>query len=211
MLYLQHGAGEDERGWGNQGRMNFILDNLLAAGKATPMLVVMPAGHTGPLRFGKGTKGGGFGNARFEDDFLKDVVPYVEKHYRVQADRPSRAIAGLSMGGAQTLNIAFDHLDHIRGNSPAMLDRNRQVFNSFVSSRTDIHCMPALHGITAFPLWDGGDTQRLDDHLRERYDASVVPGRWFEMPDHFRVGFGMLREQFEACLDRLASALDDLR
>src|SRR5262249_37704318 len=89
----------------------FILDNLIAAKKAKPMLVVMPAGHTGPFSFVMRTErsqgSGPVGNARFEDDFVKDVLPYVEKHYRVTPDRPNRALAGLSMGGAQTLNVAF--------------------------------------------------------------------------------------------------------
>jgi bifunctional pyridoxal-dependent enzyme with beta-cystathionase and maltose regulon repressor activities len=71
--------------------------------------------------------------------------------------------------------------------------------------------MPAKHGITAFSRWLGGDTERLDALLRERYDTGVVPGRWFEMPDHFRVGFGMPTAEFEDALTRLGSALDDLR
>ena len=70
---------------------------------------------------------------------------------------------------------------------------------------------PAEHGITAFPRWLGGDAQRLDDRLRERYDTAVVPGRWFEMPDHFRIGFGLPTDDFEEALGRLGSALDDLR
>ena len=107
--------------------------------------------------------------------------------------------------------IAFEHITEVLGDSPTMLERNRQIFNSFVGSRSDIQCMRAEHGITAFPHWDGGDTQRLDDHLREHYDASVVPGRWFEMPEHFRVGFGMPTSDFQAGLSRLESALDDLR
>jgi enterochelin esterase family protein len=111
VLYLLHGAGDSDDSWTSVGRANFILDNLIAARKARPMIVVMPAGHTGPFSFFMPTerpKGGGpVGNARFEDDFLKDVLPYVEKHYRVLADRPNRAVAGLSMGGAQTLDIAF--------------------------------------------------------------------------------------------------------
>jgi len=107
--------------------------------------------------------------------------------------------------------IAFEHITEVLGDSPTMLERNRQIFNSFVGSRSDIQCVRAEHGITAFPHWDGGDTQRLDDHLREHYDASVVPGRWFEMPEHFRVGFGMPTSDFQAGLSRLESALDDLR
>ncbi len=107
-LYLLHGAGDSDDSWTSVGRANFILDNLIAAKKAKPMIVVMPAGHTGAFSFIMPTapgKGGPVGSARFEEDFLEDVVPHVEKHYRVRAERPGRAIAGLSMGGAQTLNI----------------------------------------------------------------------------------------------------------
>src|SRR5207248_8650332 len=109
VLYLLHGAGDSDDSWTSVGRANFILDNLIAAGKAKPMIVVMPAGHTGPFSFIMPTErpmgGGPVGNAGFEDDFLKDVLPCVEKNYRVLTDRPNRAVAGLSMGGAQTLNI----------------------------------------------------------------------------------------------------------
>jgi hypothetical protein len=97
------------------------------------------------------------------------------------------------------------------GDNPAMLARNRERWNEFASARDSIECMSTDHGITTFPRWRGGDTERLDAHLRERYDASVVPGRWFEMPDHFRVGFGMPTEEFEEALNRLGSALDDLK
>ena len=109
VLYLLHGAGDSDDSWTSVGRANFILDNLIAANKARPMIVVMPAGHTGPFSWIMPTErranGGQVGNAKFEDDFLKDVRPYVESHYRVLQDRPHRAIAGLSMGGAQTLTI----------------------------------------------------------------------------------------------------------
>src|SRR5262249_10374630 len=113
VLYLLHGAGDSDDSWTSVGRANFILDNLIAAKKARPMIVVMPAGHTGPFSFimpAKTSKDGGpVGNARFEDEFEKDIRPYVEKHYRAQTGQSDRAIAGLSMGGAQTLNLAAAH------------------------------------------------------------------------------------------------------
>jgi enterochelin esterase family protein len=113
VLYLLHGAGDSDDSWTSVGRANFILDNLIAAKKARPMIVVMPHGHTGPFSFIMPTTpardGGPVGNAKFEDEFEKDIRPYVEKHYRVQTGRNDRAIAGLSMGGAQTLNIAAAH------------------------------------------------------------------------------------------------------
>ena len=107
--------------------------------------------------------------------------------------------------------VAFDHLDQVIGDVPAMLERNRKLFNDFFASRHDLECAPARHSITAFPRWTGGETQRLDDHLREHYDTSVVPGRWFEMPDHFRVGFGLPADDFAEGLNRLGRALDDLQ
>ncbi len=119
VLYLLHGAGDSDDSWSSVGRAGFILDNLIAAGKAKPMIVVMPAGHT---TAGGGARGAAPGTApaggrgqsatdEFVQDFLTDILPYVEKNYRVIADRPHRAIAGLSMGGSQALNIAIPHLD----------------------------------------------------------------------------------------------------
>jgi hypothetical protein len=107
--------------------------------------------------------------------------------------------------------IAFERLEEVIGDTPAMLARNRAAFNAFLAGRDDLQCMPAEQGITAFPRWAGGDTDRLDALLRERYDTSVVPGRWFEMPDHFRVGFGYLTDVLEEGLRRLGAALDELR
>ena len=107
--------------------------------------------------------------------------------------------------------IAFDHLDRVIGDTPAMLACNRKLFNDFLATRNDIACAPAEYGITAFPRWSGGETQRLDDHLRANYDCAVVPGRWFEMPDHFRVGFGIPTDVFSEALQRLGRGLDDLK
>ena len=112
VLYLLHGVFDCDASWSTVGRAGFILDNLIAAGKAKPMIVVMPAGHTGPFQFGPpGDQSFARQMEEFGEDFVKDLKPYVESNYRVQGDRAHRAIAGLSMGGAQTLNIAFSHLD----------------------------------------------------------------------------------------------------
>jgi enterochelin esterase-like enzyme len=119
IFYLLHGAGDCDDSWSSVGRAGFILDNLIASKKAKPMIVVMPAGHTSQTTGGRGAAPGdaaarGRGQTtadEFVQDFVKDIMPYVEKNYRVMADRPHRAIAGLSMGGGQTLNIAIPHLD----------------------------------------------------------------------------------------------------
>jgi len=107
--------------------------------------------------------------------------------------------------------IAFEHIGEVIGDNPALLARNRERWNAFVDERADLDCIPAQHGITAFPRWGGADTERLDALLRERYDTAVVPGRWFEMPEHFRVGFGLATPDFKEALNRLAAALDDLQ
>lgn len=109
VFYLLHGAGDSDDAWSSVGRAGFILDNLIAAGKAKPMIVVMPAGHT---RLPSQQAGGAPRPPvdEFVEDFNKDLRPYIEKTYRVKNDRGSRAIAGLSMGGFQTLNIAVPNL-----------------------------------------------------------------------------------------------------
>jgi len=114
-FYLLHGAGDSDDSWASVGRAGFILDNLIAAHKAKPMVVVMPAGHT-RAGMGFGARGGAGGGGQppvdeFTQDFLKDILPYVERNYRVLKDRQHRAIAGLSMGGSQTLNIAIPNLE----------------------------------------------------------------------------------------------------
>ncbi|MBN9693626.1 MAG: esterase [Verrucomicrobia bacterium] len=106
VFYLLHGAFDSDDSWSTVGRAGIILDNLIAAGKAKPMVVVMPHGHTGPFRFGSGSMSG-----EFEPEFEADIMPLVEKRYRVKTDRANRALAGLSMGGAHTLNIGIPSLD----------------------------------------------------------------------------------------------------
>lgn len=111
VLYLQHGAGELEMEWTHSGRANFILDNLIAQGKAQPMIIVMNNGFaTRPSQAGQQLTG----NARwaaFEDMLIKEVIPDIDKSYRTIPDKEHRAMAGLSMGGMQTFSIGLNHLD----------------------------------------------------------------------------------------------------
>jgi enterochelin esterase-like enzyme len=134
VLYLQHGGGEDETGWIRQGRANFILDNLIAAGQSKPMIVVMAYGYA--RRAGQvppDLAGKPFGSPEalkamqdmaeaFEADVTQALIPFVDKTYRTLSDRDHRAMAGLSMGGMQTFVITLNHLDlfsHIGGFSGA--------------------------------------------------------------------------------------------
>ena len=129
VLYLLHGAGDIESGWTLIGRANNILDNLIAEGKAKPMVVVMPLGHAiQSFWTGSGEGGGAAGHRpvrragagsparcrRSRKDLLDDVMPMVEKTYKVSKKADDRAIAGLSMGGGQTINIAFNRPELFR-------------------------------------------------------------------------------------------------
>ena len=112
VLYLLHGIGGDENEWTKGGEADVILDNLHADKKVVPMIVVMPNGRAAK----DDRPGGDFRRqfpafAAFEQDLLKDIIPYVESHYSVKADREHRALAGLSMGGGQSLNFGLKHLD----------------------------------------------------------------------------------------------------
>jgi enterochelin esterase-like enzyme len=111
VFYLLHGSGDSDDAWSTVGRAGFIMDNLIADGKAQPMVVVMPAGHTAQ-RGPRGAAAAGTPRRdEFQEDFSGDIMPYVETHYRVYSDQGHRAIAGLSMGGGQTLTAAFATLD----------------------------------------------------------------------------------------------------
>ena len=111
VFYFLHGAFDCDASWSTVGLAGFILDNLIATGKAKPMIVVMPMGHTSAFRFGPpGENTFERQMNEFVEDFTKELKPYVESNYRVKGDRANRAIAGLSMGGAQTLSIAFGQL-----------------------------------------------------------------------------------------------------
>jgi enterochelin esterase family protein len=106
VFYLLHGAGDSDDSWSTVGRAGFILDNLIASGAAVPMIVVMPDGHP-PVQ---GTGAGGMAIAEFAKEFAADIKPYIESHYRVRDGRADTAIAGLSMGGAHTLEISMNDL-----------------------------------------------------------------------------------------------------
>ncbi|MCL4195322.1 MAG: esterase, partial [Thermoguttaceae bacterium] len=112
VLYLLHGIGGDETEWQRLAKPNVIVDNLIASGQAEPMIIVMPNGRA---QKNDRAEGNVFASApafaAFEEDLLKDVIPAIESRYSVAADREHRAIAGLSMGGGQSLNFGLAHLD----------------------------------------------------------------------------------------------------
>ncbi len=130
VLYLQHGAGENETGWGNQGHANLIMDNLIAEGRAKPFIIVMENGggiggppgprpasaptgtpSNNPPRGVTGPSGRVFNFSAFERVLIDDLIPFVDTNYRTLANQPHRAMAGLSMGGMQTRGITLANLD----------------------------------------------------------------------------------------------------
>lgn len=109
-LYLQHGSGDNQATWVTHGRAHWILDNLIAQGRAKPMIVVMMDGHAStPGNRGNGPQGN---TTLFERDLIEDVMPFIEANYRVKPGAANRGIVGLSMGGGQSLTIGLNHLEH---------------------------------------------------------------------------------------------------
>jgi len=196
IFYLLHGASDCDDAWTTVGRAGFILDNLIAEKKAKPMVVIMPAGHTGPFSFG--SRGGGT-NDEFLADFVNDIMPYAEKNYRVYTDQKRRAIAGLSMGGAQTLNIGIRNLDKF-----AYLG----VYSSGVFGITGGSRGGSTNAPTS-PAWEEQHRKALDD-AKLKKGLKLV---WFATgKDDFLIGttratVEMLKKhQFEVVFNETAGA-----
>ncbi len=178
VLYLQHGGGEDETGWPNQGKTNLIMDNLIAEGKARPFIIVMDNGTwttASPPRRGEGGQRGTWPPEGWADNFkktlLEDIIPLIDANYRTLADQPHRAMAGLSMGGMQTRVITlaspdtFSHVGIFSGgsispddvnNAPGFKEKIKLVFVSYGSRELE-------NRRTGF----GGDPKANTDALKE--------------------------------------------
>jgi enterochelin esterase-like enzyme len=145
VLYLQHGWGEDETAWSNQGLAHLIMDNMIAEGKIRPFLIVMTYGMTNDVRIGQI---GSFDISHFEKVLVNELIPYVDANFRTLKDQRNRAMAGLSMGGMETKTITLKHLDkfsHIGlfsggsitledvNKTPGFKDKVRLVFVSYGS------------------------------------------------------------------------------
>jgi enterochelin esterase family protein len=142
VLYLLHGGGDEDSGWSTVGRAGFILDNLIAARKAKPMIVVMPNGSLPRPTVVPGAKADPKAVAavqdRFTGELLRDVVPHVERHFRVKSGPENRALAGLSMGGGQATRVLTSHPDqfaHVAiwsaglfGGDPAAFEKQNDAF-----------------------------------------------------------------------------------
>ena len=185
VLILQHGSGEDETGWTRQGRAQFILDNLIAAGKARPMILVMDRGYA--QRAGRPSLALGpaewlESQIAFEDVVIHDLIPMIDASYRTIPDREHRAMAGLSMGGMQTLFITLEHLDlfaYIGSFSGSVvpnirdvvLDRGPQQFNA-KTAYGGAFANPAAFNKRVKLLWFGVGTAEAND-FRDEVGAVV--------------------------------------
>lgn len=154
VLYLIHGGGETAASWSTVGRANDILDNLIADGKAVPMIIVMPSGWTplgGQVMTSDATKD------PFNDELMKDIIPYMQNHFRVKTGAESRALSGLSMGGIQTLNIGLENPGSFRYlaimSSGWTTDKDRNFFFSSQASR-----IPSYNSELKLFWWGWGKT-----------------------------------------------------
>jgi enterochelin esterase-like enzyme len=178
VLYLQHGWGEDETAWSNQGRANLIMDNLIAEGKIRPFLIVMTYGMTNEVRFGGLAS---FKIGPFQTVLVDELIPYIDANFRTLADQPHRAMAGLSMGGMETRQITLANLDkfsHIGlfsggtislndvNNTPGFKEKVKLVFVSYGSRELGGNRGGRRGGF-------GGDPQANADALKQAGINSV--------------------------------------
>jgi enterochelin esterase-like enzyme len=182
VLYLLHGASSFPSDWTAAGRANFVADNLIAAKRMQPMIIVMPSGYALPgSNMMPGGRGGGDNDAAFDRYLLEEVMPAVEKKYRVIADREHRAVMGLSMGGGQALKVGFSHLDlfsAVAGFSSASIGNFETRFASLVSDPAGTNAKLKL-------LWIGCGRQDRAFSTAQNLDASLTKANirhtFFEM------------------------------
>ncbi len=182
VLYLIHGGGETAASWSTVGRANDILDNLIAEGKAVPMIIVMPSGWTplgGQVMTSDATKD------PFNDEMMKDILPYMESHFRVKADPEDRALSGLSMGGIQTLNIGLHNLGTFRYllvmSSGWISDQDRDFFFTHEAAR-----IPTYNSQLKLFWWGWGETDIARPNaikVTERLKSLGVHVETLETPD----------------------------
>ncbi|HEX2092858.1 MAG TPA: aminotransferase class I/II-fold pyridoxal phosphate-dependent enzyme, partial [Longimicrobiaceae bacterium] len=119
---------------------------------------------------------------------------------------------GIPAHAAELLSVvALEHMEAVTARARAILEPNRRILNDFLRSRDDLEWLEHDHGTVAFPRLRSGSAERLVALLREKYETSVVPGSFFGMPEHFRIGIGGDGVELEAGLERLGRALDELR
>jgi enterochelin esterase-like enzyme len=185
VLYLFHGANADEIAWTRLGHVNLILDNMLAAGKIKPFIAVMPFGYPEPPSSPTAAAFRGFTAIadEFGKDLMGDVIPYVQAHYRVDTDRDHRAIAGLSMGGVESLEIGLNHpelFSYVGGFSAAITPA------TFSKDFAAIAADPKAANKELHLLWLGCGTDdglfTASDSFSKFLDTAQVKHEFFKIP-----------------------------
>ncbi|MES2795998.1 MAG: alpha/beta hydrolase-fold protein [Bacteroidota bacterium] len=180
VLYLLHGGGDNDAAWTTAGRANLILDNLYAEGKLKPMIVVMPSGHT-PM---KGlAMGAGPAQDPFCNDLLTDIMPFIAKNYPVSTKRENSAIAGLSMGGVQTLNIALWNPEKFGYVYPMSTGYFPPVIKEMEEKYAPILKNPALNQFKLFTIGMGKDdplAYKNNKAMMEMFDKQGIKYKYEE-------------------------------
>lgn len=206
VLYLLHGAGDDQTGWIQFGEVLNITDKAIREGKAAPMIIVMPDANTGRRGYANDIKG----EWRYEDFFFQELIPYIEKNYRVRAEKRYRAVAGLSMGGEGTFTYALHHPELFAAACPLsaatgpmtledvtkwMQRRGQDSIATTAQIKTYYERQSVLHLVNNMPddqkkavRWyiDCGD----DDFLFEGNSLVHIAMRKREIPHEFRIRDG---------------------
>ncbi len=204
VLYLLHGAGDDQTGWIQFGEVLRIADNTIREGKATPMIIVMPDANTGQRGYFNDIKG----EWRYEDFFFEEMIPYVEKTYRIKNEKRYRAVAGLSMGGGGSFMYALHHPEMFSSACPLSayigplsieqfkrrnIKNNESYTNSVIQNYYEHHnALSLINKITEKQIkavrWfiDCGD----DDFLYEGNSLVHIAMRKKEIPHEFRIRDG---------------------
>jgi enterochelin esterase-like enzyme len=204
VLYLLHGGGDDQTGWVQFGEVLSITDKAISEGKATPMIIVMPDANTGT----RGYSNNALGTWRYEDFFFEELMPFVEKKYRIKGEKKYRAISGLSMGGDGTFTYALHHPElfssacplsagtgpltledaktRLRRDNTSMPDSTIEKFFKRQSVPTLVNAVP--DSLKKAVRWyiDCGD----DDFLYEGNSLVHIAMRKREIPHEFRVRDG---------------------
>ena len=204
VLYLLHGAGDDQTGWIQFGELLHIADNTIKEGKATPMIIVMPDANTGQRGYFNDIKG----EWRYEDFFFEELIPYVEKTYRIKNEKRYRAVAGLSMGGGGSFMYALHHPEMFSSACPLSayigplsieqfkkrnIKNNESYADSVIQNYYEHHnALSLINKITEKQIkdvrWfiDCGD----DDFLYEGNSLAHIAMRKKEIPHEFRIRDG---------------------
>ena len=175
VLYLLHGSGDDHTGWVQFGQVQNIADRVIAQGLAGPMIIVMPDANTGTRGYFNAIQG----NFDYEDFFFKELIPHIEKTYRVRSERRYRAVSGLSMGGGGTIFYALHHPDMFAAAAPLSASTGNWEFEQFKQQRANNN---ALAGISEKQVEDYFNRHSIEGIIKNASEddmKKIKSIRWY--------------------------------